>query len=252
MILRRLGNKSKLAEDLLQYFPPHKIYIEPFFGAGGMFFNKPKVKYNLMNDNDSDVFNLFNVLSNNRDELLSQLHKMPIHTDLLNHWKNNEETDDVKRALRFVFLSNFCLYGQPDTLRLGAHSSKQSFLKSVDKTCDMIFDVQFMNVDFRKVFKMFELKKPDVDKVFCYCDPPYLDTGNNYESGFTEEDSFDLFEMMNDSGVRWAMSEFDHPFILDQAKERGLNIIPISERTNLKNKRLEILITNYQNNPTLF
>lgn len=46
MILRRLGNKSKLAAKIIPYFPAHKIYIEPFFGAGGMFFNKPKAKYN--------------------------------------------------------------------------------------------------------------------------------------------------------------------------------------------------------------
>ena len=45
MILRRLGNKSKIAADIQKHFPQHKIYIEPFFGAGGMFFNKPKAKY---------------------------------------------------------------------------------------------------------------------------------------------------------------------------------------------------------------
>ena len=35
-----------------------KIYIEPFFGAGGMFFNKRKAKYNVLNDLDSEIFNL--------------------------------------------------------------------------------------------------------------------------------------------------------------------------------------------------
>ena len=44
MILRRLGNKKKIAKEIQKYFPEHKIYIEPFFGAGGMFFNKPKAK----------------------------------------------------------------------------------------------------------------------------------------------------------------------------------------------------------------
>ena len=55
MILRRLGNKKKIAKEIQKYFPPHKIYIEPFFGAGGMFFNKPKAKYNIVNDLDSDA-----------------------------------------------------------------------------------------------------------------------------------------------------------------------------------------------------
>ena len=49
MILRRLGNKQAIAEKIQTYFPAHKIYIEPFFGAGGMFFNKRKAKYNIVN-----------------------------------------------------------------------------------------------------------------------------------------------------------------------------------------------------------
>ena len=48
------------------------------------------------------------------------------------------------------------------------------------------------------------------------------------------------------------MSEFNHPFILEQAKERNLNVITIGERQNLKNRRTEILITNYEQQPTLF
>lgn len=48
------------------------------------------------------------------------------------------------------------------------------------------------------------------------------------------------------------MSEFNHPFILEQAKERNLNVITIGERQNLKNRRIEILVTNYQNNLILF
>jgi len=50
MILRRLGNKKKIAHKIQAHFPEHKIYIEPFFGAGGMFFNKPKAKYNIVNN----------------------------------------------------------------------------------------------------------------------------------------------------------------------------------------------------------
>ena len=53
--MRRLGNKTKIAQDIQKYFPKHNLYVEPFFGAGGMFFNKPKAKYNVLNDLDVDV-----------------------------------------------------------------------------------------------------------------------------------------------------------------------------------------------------
>ena len=81
MILRRLGNKKKIAEEIIKHFPDHKIYIEPFFGAGGMFFNKPKAKYNIVNDLDSDVFNLFQVVMNQKEELEKAFYIMPIHSD---------------------------------------------------------------------------------------------------------------------------------------------------------------------------
>jgi len=47
------------------------------------------------------------------------------------------------------------------------------------------------------------------------------------------------------------MAEFNNPFILNQAKERNLNVITIGERQNLKNRRTEILITNYKPKNTL-
>ena len=65
----------------------------------------------------------------------------------------------------------------------------------------------------------------------------------NYDD--IEKDSLDLFDMLQGSGVKWAMSEFDNPFILEQAEQRGLKVNYIAERQNLKNRRNEILITNY-------
>ena len=41
-------------------------------------------------------------------------------------------------------------------------------------------------------------------------------------------------------------------FLLNLAKERGLNVIVIGERKNLKNRRTEILITNYEKQKGLF
>ena len=77
MILRRIGNKSKLAKQIQQYFPNHRTYVEPFFGAGGMFFNKSKAQYNILNDIDSDVINLYNVIINQRNEFQELLEITP-------------------------------------------------------------------------------------------------------------------------------------------------------------------------------
>ena len=260
MILRRLGNKSKLAAEIQKHFPAHKIYIEPFFGAGGMFFNKPKAKYNIVNDLDSDVFNLFQVVSNQKEELEQAFKLMPIHADLLDYWGNNIETEPIKKALRFIALSNFVLNGRGGTLRLGATGGSQgiknSFYDDINKCFDWIHDAQFTNKDFKDFFNSYSLDdragKGESENSFIYADPPYLETGDNYSHSFTEQDSTDLFDCLIESGCKFAYSEFDHPFIIEQAKQRNLNVITIGERQNLKNRRTEILVTNYRNHATLF
>ncbi len=248
MILRRLGNKKKLAKTLLTYFPKHDLYIEPFFGAGGMFFNKPKAKYNIMNDLDSDVFNLFQVVSNQKDELEEAWLKMPIHIDLWEHWKKNKEEDPIQRALRFLFLSNYGYMGKPETLRYNSGNTTKIVYENIDKTSKYLFGVEFMNCSFEDMFKKISFKSDnEKNRTFIYCDPPYLDSDDNYEASFTDELSNKLFDVLEECGAKWAMSEFDHPFILEQAKKRGLITNYIGERQNLKNRRTEVLITNYEN-----
>jgi DNA adenine methylase len=250
MILRRLGNKAKIAKEIQSYFPPHKIYIEPFFGAGGMFFNKPKAKYNIVNDYDNDVFNLFNVVMHKKDDFIEAFIKMPIHEGLLNHWKQNKETDEILKALRFIFLSNFTYLGKGNTMCFGNENPKNIILKNIDATQKYLENVQFANRDFRSFFE--QLRERNSDDTFIYCDPPYLGTDDNYETSFTEQDSEDLFNLLMQSKCKFAVSEFDNPFIIEQARQRNLNVIVIGERQNLKNRRTEILVTNYKNHPTLF
>ena len=249
MILRRLGNKKRMAKELIKYFPEHKIYIEPFFGAGGMFFNKPKAKYNIVNDIDSNVFNLFQVVSNQKEELEKAFYNIPIHSDLLNYWKKNEETEPIKKALRFLLMSNFTLMGTGSQLSYLTNDNKLNVLEMIDATSKFMFGVTFDNSDFRKFIPKISFRGRELDKsyAFIYCDPPYLGTTDNYSDSFKEEDSNDLFNTLEEIGCKFAMSEFDHPFILEQAEERGLNIIYIGERQNIKNRRTEVLITNYEN-----
>lgn len=249
MILNRLGNKSKLAEQICQYFPPHRAYIELFFGAGGMFFNKsPRSKYNFLNDVDDDVYNLFRQLLDNKDELVYWLERAPMSETQFFEWsKGKREETPVLNAVRFLVLSNYGLYGKKSTMRHGMVNPRNQMLKVMDETFEAMKDAHFMNVDFRKVLARIDYRgdQDSKDAFFCYCDPPYLDTDDNYSHSFTEQDSMDLFNLLQESELRWAMSEFDQPFILEQAQIRGLNVHFLGERKNLKNTRTEVLITNY-------
>jgi len=262
MILRRLGNKQAIASEIQKYFPEHRFYVEPFFGAGGMFFNKPKAKYNILNDLDSDVCNLFQVVINEKENLKKHFYSMPVHSDLLDYWKKNEETEPIKKALRFLFISNFTLNGTGSAIRHqvssgagGVKDFKDGFEAELENTFKVLYDCNFTNFDFRKFLSKLGFQndgRNDENKTFIYCDPPYLGTNDNYSNSFTEQDSIDLFDTLQATGCKFAMSEFDNEFILNQAKERDLNVIIIGERKNLKNRRTEILITNYEKQKSLF
>jgi len=201
---------------------------------------------------DSDVFNLFQVVMNQKEELEQAFYMMPIHSDLLNHWKKNEETDPIKKALRFLFLSNFTHLGKGGSIKTSFGNDKELLLNNIYAVNELLFEVKFINTDFRTFFKKY-ISFRDIEEMnnsFFYCDPPYLGTSDNYSNSFKESDSLDLFDTLEETKCKWAMSEFDHPFILEQAKARGLNVITIGERQNLKNRRTEILVTNYKNSQT--
>jgi DNA adenine methylase len=60
--MRYHGGKWKLAEWLLGFFPPHRIYVEPFGGAASVLLQKDRSYGEVYNDIDSEIVNVFRVL----------------------------------------------------------------------------------------------------------------------------------------------------------------------------------------------
>jgi len=248
MILTRLGNKRYMKNYLGAYFPPHKMRIELFFGAGGSFFYLPTPKYAILNDYDDDVINLYQVLINQKDELKKQVEIMPISEGLLRYWKRNNETDPLLKAIRFLLLSNFTYMGKGDTLRLGLDNIKQSLISNIEPTFIKLQNVKFTNDDFRKVLGKISFSKTVLSKEssFVYLDPIYLETEHYYKvPKWSESDTEDCFKIMKSCGIKCAMSEFNHNRVLEMANDYAMNVIMLKERQNIKNRKVEMLITNY-------
>jgi len=51
------GGKQTLLKYLLPLIPQHKLYCEPFFGGGAVFFAKPKSDVEVINDINGEVIN---------------------------------------------------------------------------------------------------------------------------------------------------------------------------------------------------
>lgn len=61
-VIRYHGGKFRLAPWVIEHFPPHLVYVEPFGGAAGVLMQKPRSHGEVYNDLDGDIVNLFRVL----------------------------------------------------------------------------------------------------------------------------------------------------------------------------------------------
>lgn len=68
-VLKYPGSKWRLADWIISLMPPHKSYLEPFFGSGAVFFRKPKSRIETINDMDGEIVNLFRCIREKPEEL---------------------------------------------------------------------------------------------------------------------------------------------------------------------------------------
>ena len=249
MILYRKGKKTRHASELIKYFPKHECFIDMFFGAGGLFFNKPKSKYNIINDLDGDVYNLYRTLLDNKDELIHYITITPISDTLFNEWASGKrEATNVLNAVRFLFLSNFSLYGSGDTLRVGIKDNKkQGILNDIEGTFEFLYDVRILNKDYKDLWSsIVKTDISDFEDTFIYADPPYINTGNNYSTPlWTPRDLIELIEHLQATHTKFAISEFESLELNEILRGYDLYKYTILDRHNIKNRRIEVLLTNY-------
>ena len=99
-ILKYPGAKNRLADWIVSFIPEHKVYLEPYFGSGAVFFNKPKSKIETINDLDGEIYNLFRVIREHSDELAKLVEMTPYSREEYEkaYCKNADDTD-IEKAI---------------------------------------------------------------------------------------------------------------------------------------------------------
>ena len=133
-ILRWHGGKWKLAPWLMGFFPDHRIYVEPFGGAGSVLMRKPRVYAEIYNDLDDVVVNLFRILRDDAKaiKLIEALRMTPFAREEFTDALEVAE-DDVERA-RHLIVRSYMGFGS--NAHAGSSTAEKTGFKSYTRPDD--------------------------------------------------------------------------------------------------------------------
>jgi DNA adenine methylase len=182
--LRYHGGKFRLTPWVLQFFPPHKAYAEPFGGGASVLLLKPRCAAECYNDLDGRVVGFFRVLRDPHKaaELQRRVSLTPYARAELEWAMLDEATDEIDAAHRLVVRS-FMGHGSDSatrTTRTGFRarltegralpsSEWSTWSDSIPLFRDRLSGVLLDNDDALPV-----IKRMDHQNTLIYCDPPYV------------------------------------------------------------------------------
>lgn len=242
-----IGGKKLLRKTIIEKFPTDmERYIEVFGGAGWVLFGKePKKQFEVFNDMDGDLINLYRCIKYHCQELQRELEWVLLSREQFFDYKNQLESrglTDIQRAARY-FLVIKLSFGA-DRKSFGIHTRGVArTIAYLEKVKERLQDVVIENRDFEKIIKTY-----DRPEALFYLDPPYLGTEKFYENPFTIEDHKRLNHDLTNIKGRFILSYNDD----ERIKElyTGFHIETIERNNNLTSKNKvskynELIITNF-------
>lgn len=82
-----LGGKSQLARTIVELMPEHKTYVEVFGGAGWVLFKKTPSPFEVINDVNDDLINLYRVLKFHFDAFITEFDLLLFSRTIFNDMK---------------------------------------------------------------------------------------------------------------------------------------------------------------------
>lgn len=206
-VLRWHGGKWMLAPWIIEHFPPHEVYVEPFGGAASVLMRKPVSYAEIYNDLDQAVVNLFRVLrSDNAQNLVSALRLTPFSRDEFR--QAYEPTEDAVEAACRLIIRSFMGFGSNGHSRITgfrANSNRsgttpahdwQNYPDSLSLVIERLRGVIVENKDAREV-----MAQHDGPDTLHYVDPPYVfetrsDLTKDYAHELSDEDHAELLAFL--------------------------------------------------------
>lgn len=252
--LRYHGGKWNLARWIVEYFPEHKVYVEPFGGAASVLIQKKRSYAEVYNELDPEVVNLFAVLRSPMSlELKRQLQLTPFAR--AEYFAAYESTlEPVERARRTI-IKAFMGFGS-DALRnksgfrANSHRSGttpaqdwRNYAEVLDLLIERLRGIVIENRDAIECMKQHD--RPDT---LFYVDPPYVhstrQSAKRYLFEMTDEQHIALADFLGRVQGKVVLSGYDSPLYNDLYK--GWYRVEREALADGARKRTEVLWLNFK------
>lgn len=216
-VLKYPGAKWRIADWIISHFPPHKVYLEPFFGSGACFFNKAPAYIETINDLDGDIVNLFKVCREHPQELAQLINFTPFARDEFQNCYERADNpiEQARRTLVRYHQSfgtsnssknswrNVQTYGGPRCATMW-----NDLPEIIMEVCERLKSAQIENTDALTLISRYD----DKDTLI-YCDPPYLRElrkKNIYAVEMNDEKHIQLIRILKKSKSKIILSGYDN------------------------------------------
>lgn len=175
------GSKWSIARWIIDFFPEHHSYLEPFFGSGAVLFNKPRSHIETVNDLDGNVVNLFEWIKRDPERLAHEIYWTPYARQVYEDAFAAEPEDSFERAVNFYIRLNmghgFRTTGEKvgwknDVQGRERAYATQDWRNLPEKILQAAERLQGVQIENRPAVELIQrFKSP---KVLIYADPPYV------------------------------------------------------------------------------
>ena len=244
----RMGGKSKLRKTILERIPEHTCYVEPFFGAGWVYFGKAPSKVEVINDIDKELINMFRMIKYHAPEIERVLEYEFSGRDMFEEYKHCtvEYLTEIQRAVRFLYLISQSFAGKGGTYGYGTNKgpSPQIFYKGVlNDIKERLRNTYVENKSFEDIIKRY-----DRPHSFFFCDPPYFETAG-YDNKFGEKEHIILRDKLKILKGKFLLTINDHEKVREWYEEFNIKEVEVnysvSRAAEGRGKYRELIITNY-------
>lgn len=255
-VIKYPGSKWSIAKKICSLLPPHKSYLEPYFGSGAVFFKKPRSPIETVNDLDGDIVNLFCCIRDKTNELAEAIYYTPYSRSVYDAACaiQHDIADPVEKALQFYikmqmghgFRTNGEIVGWKNDIqgREKAYAAKD-WAELPDKLLVFAERLRGVQIEHRPAVNLIE--RFNFENVLIYCDPPYmLNTrhGKQYAYEMTDADHEELLFLLNRHRGPVILSGY-HSELYDR-ELRNWKMLELEAYSQVGSKKTEVLWMNFQ------